>query len=103
MILLKNTTKNTALILLLILCCFSATLQSCKKKRSEMASILYKRTHNKVFKDVDPAEFADFFQKELEQAKSKMNNPEIITAHYAQTDYEPDFVLYHLWDGSMQA
>ncbi len=68
-----------------------------------MAGILFKRTHNKVFKDIDPDTFAVFFKKELRREKAIMGNPQLITDHYAQNDYEPDFVLYQLWDGSIQA
>jgi murein L,D-transpeptidase YcbB/YkuD len=102
MILLKSTKKNTCFILVLILCLI-VTFQSCKKKRSEMASVLFKRTHNPVFKDIDPDKFAAFFKKELKREKLSLSNPQLITDHYAQNDYEPDFVLYHLWDGSISA
>ena len=103
MIIIKSTKKSTRLILVLILCCLAAIYQGCKKKRSEMASILYKRTHEKVFKDIDPDEFAAFFKKELRREKAAMNNPQLIVAHYEQNDYEPDFVLYRLWDGGLDA
>ncbi|MDB5026218.1 MAG: L,D-transpeptidase family protein [Mucilaginibacter sp.] len=103
MIILKNTKKTTRVILVLILCCLAATFQSCKKKRSEMAAILFKRTHNTVFKDIDPDEFTAFFKRELAREKSAMGNPQLITKHYNQNDYEPDFVLYHLWNGDLQA
>ena len=103
MVILNNTKKNTRVFLVLIFCCLAATFQSCKKKRSEMASILFKRTHNKVFKDIDPDDFTVFFKKELSREKSIMGNPQLMTDHYRQNDYEPDFVLYHLWDGGIQA
>jgi murein L,D-transpeptidase YcbB/YkuD len=103
MVILKNTKKTTGVILVLILCCLTATFQSCKKKRSEMAAILFTRTHNTVFKDIDPDEFTAFFKRELQREKSAMGNPQLITKHYHQNDYEPDFVLYHLWDGGLQA
>lgn len=68
-----------------------------------MASILFKRTHNSVFKDFDPDQFAAYFKKELRREKSGMNNPQSIIGHYQQNDYEPDFVLYQLWDGGLEA
>jgi murein L,D-transpeptidase YcbB/YkuD len=103
MIIIKSTKKSTRLILVLILCCLAGIYQGCKKKRSEMASVLYKRTHEKVFKDIDPDEFAAFFKKELKREKAAMNNPQLMIAHYEQNDYEPDFVLYRLWDGGLDA
>jgi murein L,D-transpeptidase YcbB/YkuD len=103
MMIFKDTKRNTCFILVLIFCCLTVVFQGCKKKRSEMATILFKKTHNTVFKDVDPDEFIAFFKKELEREKSKLGNPQLITGHYDQNDYEPDFVLYHLWDGGLNA
>src|SRR5258708_5172203 len=103
MVILKNTKKNTRFILVLILCCLTAIFQSCKKKRSEMAGILFKKTHNIVFKEMDPDEFTVFFKKELLRERSKMSNPQLLADHYKMNDYEPDFVLYHLWDGGIEA
>jgi hypothetical protein len=51
------------------------TFQGCKK-RSEMAEVLYKKTQNKVFKDITPEEFAAFFKKHLLR-----NNPILIIRH----------------------
>jgi len=68
-----------------------------------MASILFKRTHNTVFKDFDPDQFAVYFKRELRREKYGMSNPQSIIAHYEQNDYEPDFVLYQLWDGGLDA
>jgi len=68
-----------------------------------MSSILYKRTHNTVFKDIDPDEFAAYFKRELKRKRFDMSNPDWISAHYTQNDYEPDFVLYQLWDGGLDA
>ena len=68
-----------------------------------MASILFKRTHNKVFKDIDPDEFIAYFKKELKRDNPDLSNPQFIADHYSQNDYEPDFVLYQLWDGGLQA
>ena len=99
----NNAKRNNCFILVLILCCLVAIFQGCKKKRSEMSAILFKRTHNPVFKDLDQDEFTAYFKKELEKEKSKINNSQLIIDHYDQNDYEPDFVLYHLWDGGLQA
>ena len=68
-----------------------------------MAGILFKRTHNPVFKDIDPEEFNAFFKKELARESSKVSNPKLMIDHYQENDYEPGFVLYHLWDGSISA
>ena len=68
-----------------------------------MASLLYKKTHNAVFKDIDPDEFAAYFKRELRRERDSITNPDWISAHYAGNDYEPDFVLYQLWDGGLDA
>src|ERR1700760_673753 len=103
MMIFNNAKRNNSFILVLILCCLVATFQGCKKKRSEMSTILFKRTHNTVFKDLDQDEFTAYFKKELEREKSGIENSQLIIDHYAHNDYEPDFVLYHLWDGGLQA
>lgn len=103
MIIFANTKRYPVFILVLMIFCLAAIFQSCKKKRPEMAAILYKRTHNKVFKDIDPDKFADFFKKELARERSVMSNPQFITDHYARNDYEPDFVLYQLYGGGIDA
>ncbi len=99
----RNTKNNPGLVLVLIFCFLAIAFQGCKKKRSEMAALLYKRTHNEVFKDFDPDVFAASFKKELIRQTPDMNNPQIITDHYDQNNYEPDFVMHHLWDGGLQA
>jgi murein L,D-transpeptidase YcbB/YkuD len=103
MMIFNNAKRNNSFILVLILCCLVATFQGCKKKRSEMSNILFKRTHNPVFKDLDQDEFTAYFKKELKREKSEINNSQLVIDHYARNDYEPDFVLYHLWDGGLQA
>lgn len=72
------------------------TLQSCRKKaRSDMGDILFKKTHNKVFKDVTPQGFAAVFQKVLEQQKNKLTNQAVIRNWYIKNDYDPNFVMDH--------
>lgn len=75
--------------------------QGCKKKRSEMGQILFKRTHNPVFKNVDQDEFTVVFKKTLKANRDYLNNPDFITKYYSDNDYEPTFVLYHLFDGDI--
>jgi len=103
MIISTGTKRNTCFALVLIFFSFITIIQSCKKKRSEMASLLYKKTHNAVFKDVNPDEFAAYFKRELRRERDSMTNPDWISAHYAGNDYEPDFVLNQLWDGGLDA
>jgi murein L,D-transpeptidase YcbB/YkuD len=103
MIIFTSTKRNSAFILVLTFFCLAAIFQSCKKKRPEMAAILFKRTHNKVFKDINPDEFTAFLKKELVREKHMLSNPQLIAYHYQQNDYEPDFVLYQLYGGGLDA
>ncbi|MGZ3929356.1 MAG: L,D-transpeptidase scaffold domain-containing protein, partial [Mucilaginibacter sp.] len=64
---------------------------------------LYKKTHNTVFKDIDPDEFSAVFKKTLAREKLNIANPQLLSAHYNNEDYEPVFVIEHLWDGGLQA
>ena len=86
--------------LLLIFCCIVLTFQGCRKKRSEIATVLYKKTHNKAFKDFDPDEFSAEFKKILNTEKLKLTNPQVIYDHYDKDDY-PVFVMNHLWNGDI--
>lgn len=73
------------------------TFQSCKKKsRSDMGKALFTKTQNKVFKDVTPEAFAVVFKKALADQNTKLTNPKIIEAYYAQNDYDPILLMDHL-------
>lgn len=77
------------------------TTQSCRKKRTELATVLFKKTHNKVFRDLTPEGFAEAFKTLLEKEKSNIPNAELIRLYYDQNDYEPVFVLNHLFDDDL--
>ncbi len=96
-----NAKKTTWFVLVLAACFLAITFQGCKK-RSEMGTILFKKTQNIVFKDFDPDTFAVVFKKVLASEKSNITNPQFILNHYDQNDFEPVFVINHLWDGSLQ-
>lgn len=61
-----------------------------------MGKILFKKTKNKVFKDVTPDGFAPVFQQVLEQQKSKLNNAGIIADYYQHNDYDPVLLMDHI-------
>jgi murein L,D-transpeptidase YcbB/YkuD len=81
---------------------FTLIFQSCKKSRSDMGKILYLKTKNKVFKDVTPDGFAEVFQKVLADEKSKLTYPQVIKAYYADNDYDPVFVMDHIFNGDLK-
>lgn len=97
-----NVKKYTSLTLVFVLCCLLITFQSCKKHRSEMGNTLYKHTHNSVFKNADEDEFAAVFKKVLEANRDKMSNPDFIISYYEKHNYEPVFVLSHLWNSDLK-
>jgi len=67
-----------------------------------MGKTLFTKTKNKVFKDVTPDGFAEVFQKVLDDEKSKMTYPQVITAYYAENDYDPMFVMDHMFNGDLK-
>ena len=77
------------------------TFQSCKKKRSDLANVLYKKTKNKVFRDVTPDGFAEVFKNVLDSEKTKITHPEIIAAYYENNDYDPEFLMNHLFNNDL--
>jgi len=66
-----------------------------------MGATLYKKTKNKVFKDATPEGLAEVFKKVLAEERSKMTNPNLITAYYEQNDYDPAFVMDHIFNGDV--
>ncbi|MBS1525876.1 MAG: L,D-transpeptidase family protein [Bacteroidetes bacterium] len=100
---LRNAKKTVLAILALIFLLPVVFMQSCKKKRTEMGSILYKHTHNAVYKNADEKEFAAVFRKVLATNGEQMANPQIIRDYYKKTDYEPVLVLNHLWNGDISS
>ncbi len=93
--------RNTVVFFLFILPALILTLQSCKKKRSEMANMLYKKTHNKVFRDATPEGFSIVFKKVFDGERSKLNHADIIYDYYKKNDYKPEFVMDHLFNGDL--
>jgi murein L,D-transpeptidase YcbB/YkuD len=100
---LPNIKKKSALpILLTLFCLLALTIQSCKKKsRSDMGAELYKKTQNKVFKDATPEGLAGVFKQVLIANKGKLANPNLITSFYVQNDYDPVFVMDHIFNGDV--
>ena len=85
--------RHIRTLLLLSLCTLFFGIQSCKKKRSELATIFYKKTPNKVFKKLDPEQFATVFQAVIDSEQSKLKYPAAIKNFYDSHDYEPVFLL----------
>lgn len=60
-----------------------------------MGDVLFKKTHNKVFKDVTPEGFTAVFKQVIAQQKAKLANAQVIEAWYVKNDYDPNFVMDH--------
>jgi len=84
--------------ILIIVSCILITLQSCKKKRPEMANKLYKETHNKIFKRITPEGFSEVFKTVIDSEKSKLAYPQLIANFYEQNDYDPQLIMDHLFN-----
>jgi murein L,D-transpeptidase YcbB/YkuD len=95
-------TKQVALpMLLFIFCALTLTIQSCKKKRSDLGKQLYAKTNNKIFKDATPEGLAEVFKKILIEERARVNNPKLINAFYEQNNYDPVFVIDHIFNGDV--
>ncbi len=93
--------KITAPVVILIISVLLLTLQSCRKKRSELATVLYKQTHNKVFKDFELDSFAVVFKKVLAQERPKIKHADFILDYYDKNDYAPELIIDHLFNGEL--
>jgi len=91
--------KNSYPVFILLFCLFAVTIQGCKKKRSDMANILFKRTQNKVFKNLDPDDFAEVFKHVLDSDKANLTNPVRIKTYYINNDYDPALFLAYYQSG----
>lgn len=97
-------TKNVIKPIILLLClAVIFTFQSCKKSRSDMGKTLFKKTKNKVYKDVTPEGFEPVFKKMLADEREKLDNPQTITQFYEQNGYDPVFVMDHIITGELTA
>src|ERR1700679_213883 len=97
-----SANKSTLPFILFLFFALALTFQSCKKSRSDMGKTLFTKTKNKVFKDVTPDGFVEVFQKVLVDEKSKMTYPQVINAYYAENDYDPTFVMDHMFNGDLK-
>lgn len=88
--------KNIRCIVVLLFCLFTAAFQGCKKKHSDVANILYKKTPNKVFKKIDDDDLSAVFQQVLNDQQSRLTYPQLLRAFYDKNGYEPVFVMRNL-------
>jgi len=91
-------TKKVIKVIVILFLSVTVILQSCKKKRSDMGKILFQKTKNKVFNDVDPDSLTEVFKKVLAEDKSKLNYPQVLAAHYSKNGYDPVFVMDHIFN-----
>ncbi|MDN5284581.1 MAG: L,D-transpeptidase [Mucilaginibacter sp.] len=79
------------------------TFQSCKKKHSEIADTLFKKTQNEAFKDIDPDTLAATLKKEITDQKLQIANVQVIDTFFKANDYQPALVMNHLFNGDLDA
>lgn len=63
-----------------------------------MGQTLYKKTKNKVFKDVTPDGLAEVFQKVMADEKHNLTYGTFISNFYEQNGYDPVFVMDHIFN-----
>ena len=98
MVTFTSAKKAAAPGLLLLFSIFLFTFQGCKKKRSEMANMLFKKTHNEVFKEFTTEGFQEVFKKVLEEKKFKLTNQIFINSYYLKNEYNPELLTGHLFN-----
>ncbi len=103
MIKFKSVKKRSIVFLLFILPALIITIQSCKKRRSEMATVLFKKTHNQIFRDVTSDGFTAEFKKVFDEERPKLDHADLIYNFYQKNNYEPVFVMNHLFNGDLAA
>lgn len=96
-----NVKQNIRPAIILLLCVFVLTFQGCKRKRSDMAKILFKQTRNELFKKLEPDDYAVVFKKVLDSVKQTLNYPQLISTYYSKNNYEPVFVEQHLQNNDL--
>ncbi len=93
--------KITVAVLILLLPVFLITFQGCRKKRSEVANLLFKKTHNKVFQEYTPEGFSKVFKKVLNRERSNLKHADFIIDHYTKNHYKPELLIDHLFNNDM--
>ena len=93
--------KPAVKFLLILLSVFILIFPACRKKRPEMATRLFKETHNKLFKDASPDSFKVVFEQVFNQKKAALGHPDFILDFYAKNNFNPVFVLNHLYNGDL--
>ena len=72
MLIVKKSIRFNECIILLFALGVLLLIQSCHKKRSDLANTLYDKTRNKIFKKLDPQAFANAFDEELQGQSAKL-------------------------------
>ncbi len=76
-------------------------IDGCRKKRTEIAKELFKKTHNKIFRDITEEGFEDAFKKQIKAEGENIPNIDLVNIYYQQNEYEPTFILKHLFNGDL--
>ena len=67
-----------------------------------MATLLYKKTHNKIFKDASPDSFKVVFEQVFKHKKDHIKHADFIKDFYEKNHFMPVFVLNHLYNGDLE-
>jgi L,D-transpeptidase YcbB len=95
--------KTLTPVTILFLCLAMIAIQGCKKKRPwDMNEILFKKTHNKVFKKIDLDGYDTVFRKVLDSLKPELNNYKILRTYYTNNN-EPVFIANQLSTKGLEA
>jgi len=84
--------KGTTSVSLLLLLAIALVFNGCKKKTADVANILLKKTHNKVYREFNPDTFATVFKQVIKDQEVRLTYPKEVAAYYDKNGYEPVFV-----------
>jgi murein L,D-transpeptidase YcbB/YkuD len=93
--------KPSAKFLIILLSAIVLTFSGCVKKRSAIATFLFKQTHNKIYKDASADSFKVVFEQVFREEKDGLKNADFIKDFYQKNNYTPVFVMNHLYNGDL--
>jgi murein L,D-transpeptidase YcbB/YkuD len=95
--------RKTAIVhaVILITAISLLALGGCKRKRPELANALFKKTHNKVFRDFMTDDYVQVFKQVFAADSADIPNAVFIGSYYSKNAYKPVFTLGHLFNNDL--
>jgi Skp family chaperone for outer membrane proteins len=97
-----NTVRFAAAAFVFAFAVLIFTMPGCKKQREEIATILFKQTHNNIYKDITDTGYTKTFKQVFNKRQSQLQHADLILAYYKAHNYKPVFVLNHLFNNDIE-